>query len=64
MASLYRMLVGVSWGLGLLSMVLGVLLKLMPSLGERFNTSPHGGLVLAGVLFLCALATRDLERAV
>ena len=62
MASVYRMLVGVSWGLGLLSMVLAVLLTLAPGWGERFNTSPHGGLVLAGVLFLCALATRDLEK--
>jgi hypothetical protein len=63
MASIYRMLVGVRWGLGRLSMVLAVLLKLAPGLGEKFNASPHGGLVLAGVLSLCALATRDLEKA-
>ena len=57
------MLVGVSWGLGLLSTALGVLIKLAPGLEERFNTSPHGRHVLAGVQFLCALATRDLEKA-
>ncbi len=62
MSRAYRVLIGVSWGLGLLSLALGATLRLLPSLAERMNTTPRGGLILAGVLFLCALATREMER--
>ena len=63
MLHLYRMFIKVCWGLGLVSTVIAVLLKLAPTLAKRFHTEPHAGLIFAGVLFLCALATREMERA-
>ncbi len=63
MARIYRLLVTLFWGLGLLSMLGGVALKLVPSLVERFRTEPRGGMIFAGVLFLAALATREVEKA-
>ncbi len=62
MGRIYRSLVWVSWGLGLLSMVTGIAFKLVPALTEMTTFSPRGGLVLSGVLFLCSLATREMER--
>ncbi len=64
MARIYRILVGVSWGLGLLSMMVGAVLKLVHGWAAAWNTSPRGGMIFAGTLFLCALATREMERSV
>ncbi len=61
MARIYRILVGACWGLGVLSLVMGVAIRIFPSWAERFNTSPRGALILAGTLFLCTLATRAQE---
>lgn len=63
MARIYRFLVTVFWGVGLLSILGGVVLKLVPSWAERLSTSPRGGLIFAGVLFLAALTTREMEKA-
>ena len=62
MARLCRSLVQLCWALGLLCMVAGVLLRLVPTLARATTLDSRGGLILAGVLFLCALATRDVER--
>jgi len=62
MVRLYRSIVQICWILGVVSMVAGVVLKVVPTLGERLGTSPRGGLILAGVLFLCALATGEVQR--
>ncbi|MBI1956432.1 MAG: hypothetical protein HYS38_08570 [Acidobacteria bacterium] len=62
MASLYRIIFGVSWGLGLLSLVGAVVLKVVPAWREVVNTNSHGGLIFASALFLCALATREMQR--
>ena len=62
MSRAYRGLIGVCWGLGLLSMVAGVVFKLAPTLAERTSLSARGGLIMAGVLFLCALATGEMAR--
>ena len=62
MARVYRIVVKACWGLGVLSLVIGVAIKLFPSWTARFATSPHGGLLLAVALFLCALATRAMEE--
>ena len=59
---IYRILVGACWGLGFLSLIAAVALKLMPRLTEMVNTTPRGGLIFASALFLCALATREMER--
>ena len=62
MARLYRSFMEVSWALGVVSLVSGVVLKFSPVLMHRFGTEPRGMLVLAGVLFLCAIATRAVGR--
>ena len=64
MARLCRSLIRVSWGLGLLCTVLGVLIRLVPYLEAKSTFTARGVLILAGVLFLCALATREMERTV
>jgi hypothetical protein len=61
MARVYRIIVKACWGLGVLSLVIGVAIKLFPDWGVRLDTSPRGGLILAVTLFLCALATRAME---
>jgi hypothetical protein len=61
MTRVYRIIVKACWGLGVLSLVIGVAIKLFPSWALRLDTSPRGGLVLAAALFLCALATRAIE---
>lgn len=62
MARIYRMLAGSCWGLGLLSLMAAVALKLIPAWAERFDMAPRGGLIFASALFLCALATCEMER--
>jgi len=62
MARIYRILFQACWGLGILSLLAGALLKLMPAWADRLATSPRGGLALAAVLFLCALATREMSK--
>lgn len=62
MARLYRSLMEVCWALGVLSMVIGVVLKYSPVLTRRFSTEPRGVLVFSGVLFLCSIATRAVGR--
>ena len=61
MARVYRIVVKACWGLGVLSLVLGVAIRLFPSWAAQLDVSPRGGLVAAATLFLCALATRAME---
>lgn len=63
MARIYRMVFEVCWGLGVLSLLAAIVLRLAPTLALRLATSPRGGLLLAGVLFLCALTTREMSKA-
>lgn len=63
MAKLHRIVIQLSWAVGLLALLAAVILKLMPPLAERTETSPRGALEFAIALFLCALATRSMERA-
>lgn len=62
MARIYQMLVGACWVVGLLSLLVSVILKLAPAWAQGLDFSPRGGLVFASSLFLCALATREVER--
>lgn len=62
MSRIYRILLEACWGLGVLSLGVAVVLKLVPAWAEMVRGTPRGGLVLAGVLFLCVLATREMER--
>ncbi len=62
MARIYRSFMEVCWLLGVVCMVVGVVLKFVPSLVSRLNTEPRGMLIFAAVLFLCASATRAVGR--
>jgi hypothetical protein len=57
------MIIIASWGLGLITTLFAVLLKLAPSLEDTFTTRSHFVLLFAAVLFLCAMATGEMERA-
>ncbi len=63
MSRVCRVLIRMSWALGLLSMTGGVVLKVVPPWSDTLRTSPRAGLIFAGVLFLCALATREMVQA-
>ncbi len=63
MSRFYRFLVSVSWALGVLSLIVGVVFRLVPALSVKTTFTPRGGIILAGALFLCALATRAIERS-
>ena len=60
MSQLYNSLSRISWALGIATMLGGVVLKVVPDLGKRVEATPHGIVIFAGVLFLCALATREI----
>jgi hypothetical protein len=62
MSRVYRSLAGACWVVGLLSLVVGVVLRLVPTLYHKTPIAPRGILILAGVLFLGVLATREMER--
>ena len=61
MAQLLRILFQLSWGLGLLSLVAAVVVKI-GQLDARLNVTGHTLILLAGTFFLCALATREMQR--
>jgi hypothetical protein len=63
MEGLYALVKAVSWWLGLLSLIAGIVTKLvMPTGLQRFGiTTAHSLVFLAAVLFLCSLATRSMQ---
>jgi hypothetical protein len=62
MSRVYRFLTEWCWGLGVLSIVAGVVFKLAPVLEKKTLFTARGGVALAGVLFLCSLASREMGR--
>jgi hypothetical protein len=62
MGKVYRRVLEVSWGLGLISMVASLVLKLLPSLEKTLGVTTRGGIILAAVLFLCVLATGEARK--
>ena len=62
MSKVYGSLLEVCWGLGLICLVGSLLLRVLPVLVLKLGVSPRGGLILAGVLFLCALASGEAKR--
>ena len=62
MPKIYRLISQLSSPLGLLALLAAIVLRVTPSLVARTGLSPRGALEFAAVLFLCALATRDVER--
>ena len=62
MSQIYRLLTSVSWALGVLSLIAAVVFRLVPTLSARTTFTTRGGIILAGTLFLCALASAEMRR--
>jgi hypothetical protein len=62
MSKVYSSVLEVSWGLGVIFTVASIVLRLLPSLEHRLAVSPRGAMMLAAVLFLCALATGEARK--
>jgi hypothetical protein len=62
MSKVYRSVLEVCWGLGLISLVAVFVLKLLPILQRKLGVTARGGLILAAVLFLCVLATGEVGK--
>jgi hypothetical protein len=60
MQKLYRIVLQITYFLGLLSLIVGILSRLLPRL--QHVTEPRGILIFAGVLFLAALASAAIRR--
>ena len=63
MRKLYRAIFVASWLLGVVCLVAAVVLRFMPTVETKFDISARGGIVLAMALFLCALASKEMEQA-
>ena len=62
MKKICRMVLGVSYGLGVLSLVLGITLRFSPTVSARLYAEPRGALLFAACLFLCAIASYSVVR--
>ena len=61
MTQIYRIVSKLSWALGLFSILAAVVIKLA-HLEARVTITSHTAFVVAGTFFLCALATREMQR--
>lgn len=63
MAALSKLVLNMSWWIGLISLIAGFLIKLIKPSGIRAfgSITAHNLLYFAIVLFLCALATSAIE---
>jgi hypothetical protein len=62
MHKVYGSVVELCWGLGLISLVAVIVLKVLPILQDKLGVTPRGGMLLAAVLFLCVLATGEARK--
>ena len=62
MTQLLRVLFQLSWVLGLLSILAAVIVKVM-ALDFRVHVTGHTLFLVGGTFFLCALATREMEKS-
>jgi hypothetical protein len=62
MSKVYCRVLEVCWGLGLICTLASIVLKLLPILQGKLGVSPRGGMMLAAVLFFCALATGEARK--
>ena len=62
MSQLLGIVFQLSWLLGVLSIATGVVVKLL-HLEERATVKGHTMFLIAGAFFLCALATREMQKA-
>ena len=61
MKQLLRIVFQLSWWLGLLSILAAVVVKLLQA-EQRVHVRGGTLFVVAGAFFLCALATREMQR--
>jgi uncharacterized membrane protein len=61
MTQLFNVIFKLSWALGLLSILVAVLIKAL-ALEARLTVTSHTAFLIAGTFFLCALATREMQR--
>ena len=61
MTKIYRIVSQSSWALGLLSILAAPIVRLL-HLTLKLHVEPRTFLILACTFFLCALATRAMER--
>lgn len=61
MARILRLVFQLSWLLGLLSIVAAVVVKFLAA-EQRANVTGHTLFLVASTFFLCALATREMQK--
>ena len=59
MSKIYSIVREISWQLGVICVLASIVLKILPT---KLPVTPRGALVLAAVLFLCALATPEARK--
>jgi hypothetical protein len=57
MQRIYRIILWTSYGLGVLSLILGIALRFSTALSAQLYAEPRGALLFAACLFLCAIAS-------
>ena len=62
MTQIYGVVFRLSWVLGLLSILVGSVIKLL-QYEVRAHVTGHTMFLVAGAFFLCALATREMQRS-
>ncbi|HSS20319.1 MAG TPA: hypothetical protein VLL54_09600 [Pyrinomonadaceae bacterium] len=61
MKQLMRLVINLSWWLGILSVVAAVVIKLL-QYEQRVHVTGHTLFLVATTFFLCVIATREMER--
>ena len=61
MTQLLSLVLKLSWLLGVLSIIAGVVVKLL-QIETRARVTGHNLFLVAGTFFLCALATREMQK--
>jgi hypothetical protein len=61
MTQILRLVFQLSWWLGLLNIVAAVVVKFL-SAEQKVHVTGHTLFLVAGTFFLCALATREMQR--
>jgi xanthine/uracil permease len=62
MTQILRLVFQLSWWLGLLSIVAAVVVKLL-TIEQRVHVTGHTMFLVACTFFLCALATREMQKS-
>jgi multidrug transporter EmrE-like cation transporter len=61
MSQLLKLIFSLSWLAGVLSIIAAIVIKLL-TLEQRVRVTGHTLFLMASAFFLCALATREMER--